>query len=1020
MGIQGEGSTRAIKNCSIQKTTINGSSSIGDIGQVDKQNIMYNRVDRIKKNNENELTVLYTNADSLQNKLNELQLLIQILDYRPSVIAITEVKHKHNWHSQLSEFNLKGYTLYYNDLDKNPRGIIMYVDKSLISKQIIFEVEFQENMAVEIKNDNNSLLICTIYRSPSSVLTNDKQLFLLLDKISKHSGIKLILGDFNYGDIDWEKWEDNKRNISSTLFLKSLRDNYMIQNVTNPTRSRGKDIPHMLDLVITDDYFIKNIEHLSPLGKSDHDVLLIKCNLSVADKQIESKMNFNKGNYCELRQFMRRNWDQILLPHSEDVNAMWQEFSGILNEGVNNYIPKVKGFRDWKKSKWKAPLPETLRKSIKKKKRLWNRFMETRSEVYMEQYKKIRNNIRKETRNIYKTEQNEIAKASKKNPKKFWNYVKSKTTTMSSIGDINCNLDGHDKFIIHDDKKAAAFCDHFTNIFTKETDEDKENIIKRMHTEDMIQPNFDKETVLRKLEGLNINKSPGPDLIHPRILYELRYEILCPLQQIFKSSLRLGELPNDWRAADVTAIFKKGSKKDMSNYRPVSLTSIVCKIMESIIRDQLMDYLVQNKFLSNKQFGFIKGRSTIIQLLNILDNWTNSLEEGGQIDVVYTDFEKAFDKVPHKRLLQKLSSYNVPDEVLRWIKAFLSERKQRVKINGKYSRWNSVISGIPQGSVLGPLLFVIYINDLPEICDKNADVYLFADDAKVFKYIKCVEDQLALQNSISNLQAWANKWLLKLNIDKCKVLSYGRNSNLTFDYHLQIQNKVHNLEHLTEFKDLGVLFDDKLTFSSHCHERINKAYSILGIIKRNFMYLSADAFVLLYKSMVRSRIEYANSVWLPYRLMMIKDLEKVQMRATKLIISIKKLPYKERLMHLKLPTLKYRRLRGDMIEIYKIVTNRYDKDINLILNRDNDSRTRGNKYKLHSERSRYDLRKYSFTVRTVNIWNSLPNTVVDAITLDTFKNRLDKFWDKQEIKFDYKAELNGIGERSFLEEEISD
>src|SRR6266536_294617 len=128
MGIQGEGSTRAIKNCSIQKTTINGSSSIGDIGQVDKQNIMYNRVDRIKKNNENELTVLYTNADSLQNKLNELQLLIQILDYRPSVIAITEVKHKHNWHSQLSEFNLKGYTLYYNDLDKNPRGIIMYVD----------------------------------------------------------------------------------------------------------------------------------------------------------------------------------------------------------------------------------------------------------------------------------------------------------------------------------------------------------------------------------------------------------------------------------------------------------------------------------------------------------------------------------------------------------------------------------------------------------------------------------------------------------------------------------------------------------------------------------------------------------------------------------------------------------------------------------------------------------------------------------------------------------------------------
>jgi len=194
-------------------------------------------------------------------------------------------------------------------------------------------------------------------------------------------------------------------------------------------------------------------------------------------------------------------------------------------------------------------------------------------------------------------------------------------------------------------------------------------------------------------------------------------------------------------------------------------------------------------------------------------------------------------------------------------------------------------------------------------------------------------------------------------------------------------------------KDLGVIFDtgNELNFVQHCKEKINTAYSYIGIIKRNFIYLDDDAFVMLYKSLVRSHLEYANSVWNPHRLGSIKDLEKVQMRATKLVITIKNLTYKDRLKRLKLPTLKYGRIRGDMIEVYKILTNKYDSRVNFYLEKQQDSITRGHSLKLVNNRYHYDLRKFSLAPRIVNVWNSLPEIVISADTTDTFKRRLDKF-----------------------------
>jgi hypothetical protein len=226
--------------------------------------------------------------------------------------------------------------------------------------------------------------------------------------------------------------------------------------------------------------------------------------------------------------------------------------------------------------------------------------------------------------------------------------------------------------------------------------------------------------------------------------------------------------------------------------------------MESIIRDQIMKHFKENNLFSKKQYGFITGRSTVLQLLNILDKWTAALEEGGCIDVVYTDFEKAFDKVPHGRLLSKLKSYGISEEIIAWIKKFLCNRKQRVKIKGKFSKWHKVLSGIPQGSVLGPLLFIIYINDLAESCEGHASTYLFADDTKIFQHIRSQADKQILQETCDIMGRWSEKWLMPLNVKKCAVLRIGKeNKGIDSNYCIKVKDISSNIEQVTSIKDLG-------------------------------------------------------------------------------------------------------------------------------------------------------------------------------------------------------------------------
>jgi len=405
--------------------------------------------------------------------------------------------------------------------------------------------------------------------------------------------------------------------------------------------------------------------------------------------------------------------------------------------------------------------------------------------------------------------------------------------------------------------------------------------------------------------------------------------------------------------------------------------------MESLVRDSLVTHMMDNSLFCDAQHGFAPGHSCMTQLLVVLEQWTDMLDRGEAIDTVYLDFQKAFDSVPYKRLLTKLEAYGIKGRLKSWISSFLSGRRQRVVVNGSLSSWAEVLSGIPQGSVLGPILFVLFINDLPDVVASTS--MIFADDTKIFCSISNDKDAAQLQQDLNNLADWSQTWQLKFNASKCHVMHLGKQTT-TYKYTMGGST----LEETEAEKDLGVIIDNELKFHSHVAQSVLKANRMLGLIKATFSCLDEYTLPRLYQAMVRPHLEYGNIIWHPRFKCDAQAVEKVQRRATKLVPSIKDLSYEDRLQHLKLPSLQHRRLRGDLIQVFKIFKGLDRVDPDIFFSRPRTDTTRGHEYKLFKKHCKLDVRRNTFSHRIVNSWNNLSERVVQSPSLNCFKSRLDK------------------------------
>ena len=941
--------------------------------------------------NVNQLKILYTNADGLPNKLDELALLAENCAW-PDVIVLTEAIPKAQIRPlALGCFTVGDHYVPYLNFDSSQsglgasgkRGIVVLVKEDIRASEVSFPGQFEESIWMQIEPVKGEILILgAIYRSPScDGRTSTDALCELMKTVSQSNPSSIVItGDFNYREINWKLGKSEAPDSHYThKFLHTMQDCFLIQHVEEPTHFMPNKSPSTLDLIFTsEEGMVADLKHHSPLGNSHHDCLVftLRCKTELVKGNTQAK-DFKNADFPAMDQAIR-NSDIMSRLQLCDADSGWEELLALMHEAEKRHIP----LRSVHKKKRQPYTNSALLRAKRNKDRLYQLHRRSKSEQDKQEYKRAKNVLRNLTRRLRRNYESQLAKHVTQNPKVFWKYVSSKTKVKARVETLSR---GDGTSAITSEEKAEVLNNFFSKVFTEEDTSDIPEVDPKFNGEPLTSITVQEEEIRRRLEALNCSKSPGPDGLHPRVLKELATPLCTVFKMMFQRSIDTGVLPAKWKEGNVVPIFKKGNRGLPGNYRPVSLTSIVCKLLESLVRDRLLDHFLENDLLTNDQFGFLPGRSCALQLLLVIEEWLTILDRKGAVDVVYLDFQKAFDRVPHQRLLRKLEAYGIGGDLLRWVSAFLTNRRQRVMVEGVCSNWTRVGSGIPQGSVLGPLLFLVFINDLPEAVRSRS--MLFADDTKLYQEVTSLQDKTLLQQDIDALGHWADRWQLPFNQEKCKLMHLG-SSNEHFTY----QMKGSTLAQVHTEKDLGLVIDEDLKFHEQVAAAVGRANRVLGLVKRSFKALDSRSLPLLYRTLVRPHLEYANVVWGPTFRSDQDAIERVQRRATKLVRPLRHLQYQDRLRALNLPSMYYRRMRGDMIMAYQILTGCLRVRVADLLQLDTSDRTRGHHLKLKKRRVNSHLRQTSFCHRIVDSWNSLPADVVAAPSLNTFKNRLDKLW----------------------------
>ena len=497
--------------------------------------------------------------------------------------------------------------------------------------------------------------------------------------------------------------------------------------------------------------------------------------------------------------------------------------------------------------------------------------------------------------------------------------------------------------------------------------------------------------VQKLLENLKPNTAPGPDDIPSKFLKTTAAELAPSLTLLFQASLRQALIPDDWRHARVAPLYKSG-KSDRSkpaNYRPISLTSISCKVMEHIICSNLMGHLDEHGILTDFQHGFRRRRSCETQLVLTVNELTQNLDQGRQIDCILLDFAKAFDKVSHMSLITKLRHYGVVNQNLLWIEDFLRSRSQVVVVEGKESSRAAVTSGVPQGSVLGPALFLVYINDLPE--KLNSTPRLFADDCLLYRVINNPKDTDLLQEDLHTLEKWERDWSMEFAEDKCKVLRITKK----WERNRIIKNyKIHDyvLETVDSAKYLGITLDSNLSFTKHIQDTTKKAKSTCQFLQRNLSRCDRATKEKCYKTYVRPILEYGSCAWDPHKgnQSQVNILESAQRKAARFVCSDwrRSSSVTDMMNSLQWESLQERRARSRLLLFFKIQHNLVDIPISLFQVSNSPILTRGPRVKYCIPFFRTGLYQNSFVTASVCLWNSLDGGVGNLSDLELFRSAL--------------------------------
>ena len=876
-----------------------------------------------------------------------------------------------------------GFNLYRRDRPGTKRGGgVLVAIKTAIKSNRRDDLELNcEFVACEIYPSKcMKVAVCGFYRPPSTKFEYLQEFNKLLHVLNQESCPLVICGDFNFPEINWDYQLASGSDNLAVTFCEMVNDSFLTQINRDPTRIT-QTTSSILDLVLTN--FPERFHRISTfdtLLSTDHLGISFFMKTPVHSKRFSRTVyNFKSADLDGLKETL------LTIPlnvcfDDNDVNLCWERWRDLFLSAVDTFVPKIK-INDSKSPKW---IDGEIIMLSKKKEKLFRKAKRSNSQILWESYKEIRKHIKSTTKRKYHEFLLSFQDNLKENPKLFWSFYKAKTKAPRIPNTVYLSQEKASNTI----EKAELFNRFFCSVYLKPEDRpslatlsNPPNALQLIQTSD--------EEVFKLLKAIDPSKASGPDGLPGRLLKVCANEITPFLTGLINMSLRLGQFPKGWKCANIVPIFKKGNSENVSNYRPISLLSLVSKIAERCVYDKLLLF-VENKIYIH-QHGFVKGRSCTTQLLNTYHLVAEGIDMGIQTDCIFLDFTKAFDSVSHVRLIHKLGTFGIRGPLLQWFTSYLDGRIQRVVLDGEASKWMKVTSGVPQGSIIGPLLFLVFINDMPNSVSDSSTLALFADDAKCLRRIHSTEDCLALQSDIDKLTEWSETCKLSFNIQKCSITTLTRKRTpIYFNYTIRDQT----LNRVESQRDLGVLCTSDARFKHHIQDIVSRANKMLGFIRRtlNGSKNLLPTYKSLYIALVRSHLEYASEIWNPKSSSLVKLIEGVQRRATRLLLP--ELDYTMRLESLSLLPLVYRREVKDLTTFYKMKCGLYKCSFESFICFCSDKRLRSfSEGKLKLGQCRTELYKQTFYNRIPHLWNNLPRFLrLSKYSPRTFTKHCNEFY----------------------------
>lgn len=804
-------------------------------------------------------------------------------------------------------------------MKKDGGGVVILVSKCLKSKMQLSWNSLSEDIWVTISTQKSvKLHLCCVYLPPQTDMSIYRahcskiiELTLLYPKDKF-----LIVGDYNLMGVKWltkdKHFEplytsnlDFYLEVINTMHLCNLHQYNGCINVNN----------RILDLVFCSENVNVTLCN-DPISKIDMHHMPIEITINFEPvKELNSKQcnsyNFNGCNYEEIiYKLSAIKWNEKL--NSNDIDKNVKCFYNILYSIIDVYVP-IKSKTNNKYPIW---FSNSLVKMLKEKNKYHKRWKIYQNLADYNTYSLLRKRVKLYLVENHKSYIQKVETNIKANIKSFWNYTKKmkSNNNLPNIMHLN-NIEAKTGVDI-----CNLFADHFESVYTTSIC-NSNNSSETYNSINIGSVQLTAEEIFNGLSSIDSKLGPGPDRISPHFIKYCAFYLVEPLKIIFNDSLRTGVFPTVWKESFITPIFKSGDISDVKNYRPITKLSLFPKIFESLIVKKI-HFDLQNIIIP-EQHGFCPGKSVLTNLIPFTHSLSLNMDQRKQIDVIYTDFTKAFDRVNHDLLIAKLKHNGVHGSLLRWIESYIKNRSQFVVSNGYTSRKIMVTSGVPQGSHLGPILFNIFINSISE-CFKYSEFQLFADDLKLYKCINSLQDCLELQEDVDRLNNYCISNDLHLNINKCYLVRFTRNRKL-IQYNYHITGNI--LEVKNTIRDLGIIYDSKLMFNTHIDEIVKKAYKLLGFILRVCKsFTSVESLIILYKSLVRSQLEFITPIWNPHCAKYITKIESIQNKFIYIISRKFNLTSIECNKFNIIPLVK-RRLINDMMVIYNILNNNINTEL---------------------------------------------------------------------------------------------